>query len=92
MSYKQKSRIFLTIEVKQFITELRERNKTIAEIGDAVYKEFQIKTSKSAIQRTFAEKNEILATVKNDATETGSIISQPMKACTDGVELQSSHE
>ena len=65
MSYKQKSRIFLTIEVKQFITELRERNKTIAEIGDAVYKEFQIKTSKSAIHRTFAEKNEILATVKN---------------------------
>lgn len=65
MSNKQKSRVYLTIEVKQFIIELRERNKTIAEIGDAVYKEFQIKTSKSAIHRTFAEKNGILATVKN---------------------------
>ena len=69
MSNKQKSRVYLTIEVKQFIIELRERNKTIAEIGDAVYKEFQIKTSKSAIHRTFAEKNGILATVKNGKSD-----------------------
>ena len=82
----------MTTEVKQFIIELRERNQTISQIGDAVYKEFQIKTSKYAIHRTFAEKNEILATVTNDATEAGSIISHPMKAWTDGVKLQSSQE
>ena len=63
MSQRPDNRVFLSIAVKKFIIELRERKKTIAEIGDSVYKEFQIKTSKSAIHRTFAEK-EMLANME----------------------------
>ena len=68
MSQRPDKRVFQSIAVKKFIIELRERKKTIAEIGDAVYKEFQIKTSKSAIHRTFAEK-EILATMENGKSD-----------------------
>ena len=68
MSQRPDKRVFQSIAVKKFIIELRERKKTIAEIGDAVYKEFQIKTSKLAIHRTFAEK-EILATMENGKSD-----------------------
>ena len=56
MSQRPDKPVFQSIAVKKFIIELRKRQKTKAEIGDAVNKEFQIKTSKSAIHRTFAEK------------------------------------
>ena len=37
----------------------------IAKIGEAAYKEYGIKTSKSRINRTFGKKTEILATIEN---------------------------
>ena len=65
MSAKKGSRIVLTLEVKKYILQQREKNITFAKIGDAVYKEYQIRTSKSAIHRTFAKKKEILAKMEN---------------------------
>ena len=58
-------RNMLPLEVKKIIIQLKEKNMTIAKIGEAAYKEYGIKTSKSTIHRTFGKKTEILATIEN---------------------------
>ena len=59
-------RCFLTLEVKLFILDQKEKNKTISQIGQAVMKEYQVKTSKSVIGRTLKQKDKILAATKNN--------------------------
>ena len=69
MSTKKDTRVVLTMEVKKFILDERERKMTIAEIEDAVFQKFGIRTSKSAIPQVFAKKNEILSTMENDKSD-----------------------
>ena len=58
-------RNMLPLEVKKLSYSLKRKNLTIAKIGEAAYKEYGIKTSKSTIHRTFGKKTEILATIEN---------------------------
>ena len=53
MSDKKDTRNVLTLEVKKFILSEREKQKTVTQIANSVYKEFSIRTSKSANQRKF---------------------------------------
>ena len=43
MSDKKDTRVWLTLEVKKFILSEREKQKTIADIGNSVFKEFRVK-------------------------------------------------
>ena len=54
-SIKKDTKVVSTMEAKKFILKQLERKMIIAKIGNAVFKEFGIKTSKSAI-RVFAKK------------------------------------
>ena len=65
MSDKKDTRVWLTLEVKKFILSEREKQKTIAEIGNSVFKEFRVKASKSAIHRCLKKKDDILATMED---------------------------
>ena len=69
MSTKKDTRVVLTMEVKKFILDERERKLTIAKIEEAVFQKFGIRTSKSAINRVFAKKNEILSTMENGKSD-----------------------
>ena len=69
MSTKKDTRVVLTMEVKKFILDERERKMTITKIEDAVFQKFGIRTSKSAIHRVFAKKTEILSTMENGKSD-----------------------
>ena len=69
MSTKKDTRVVLTMEVKKFILDERERKMTIAKIEDAVFQKFGIWTNKSAIRQVSAKKNEILSTLENGKSD-----------------------
>ena len=69
MSDKKDTRNVLTLEVKKFILSEREKQKTITQIANSVYKEFSIRTSKSVIHRCFKKKDDILATITDGKSD-----------------------
>ena len=64
--YKNKQeRQFLTLEQKRFIVLLREKDKTLNHIVEAVYKEFRIKTTVSDVHRLCQQKEKVLKATEN---------------------------
>ena len=64
MTFKQEKQ-FLTLEQKKIILKEREKNKTLNEIVVAVFREYQTKTSKSAIHRVLKKKKKFLPESKS---------------------------
>ena len=65
MSKNKQERQFLTLEQKRFIVLLREKDKTLNHIVEAVYKEFRIKTTVSVIHRLSKQKERVLKATEN---------------------------
>ena len=65
MSKNKQERQFLTLEQKRFIVLLREKNKTLNHIVEAVYKEFRIKTTVSVVDRLCQQKDKVLKATEN---------------------------
>ena len=56
----------LTLKMKEYIIEEKERKKTINEIIKSVSTKFKLQPSRRAIFRTLADKEKILMTLRNN--------------------------
>ena len=54
-----KERNFLTLEVKRFIVKEREKNKSLTQISEAVFREYKVKASKTVVFRICKNKDAI---------------------------------
>ena len=59
-------RVRLTLKMKEYIIEEKERKKTINEINKSVSSKFKLQPSRRAIFRTLADKEKILMTLRNN--------------------------
>ena len=59
-------RVRLTLKMKEYIIEEKERKKTINEIIKAVSMKFKLEPSRRAIFRTLTDKEKILMTLRNN--------------------------